>query len=192
MRLAMSGHQDVEGRCMRMEIAIYELEGNWRWGMAVACLPALTSRYLVVGKFAVTKNLSNASQICRIRSPSKRSACGQWNVRVLPQIPHFETPSPAPALSYPWIKTTKLQPSVRFLRHCMQVGREVEQAKKAASARAVNVVLGTIYEFLTMRCGWQLFRFCRHQQVLRMLSECLGVGARHVKPDMLLANREGN
>ena len=28
--------------------------------MAVACHTALTSRYLVAGKFAVTKNLSNA------------------------------------------------------------------------------------------------------------------------------------
>ena len=41
--------------------------------MAIACRAALTtSRYLVPGKFAVTKNLSNASQICRICSPSKK------------------------------------------------------------------------------------------------------------------------
>ena len=128
---------------MRMEIVYYGLDVKWWWGMAIACLPALTSRYLVPGKFAVTKNLSNASKICRICSPSKRSACGQWNVRVLPPISHFETPSPAPALSYTWIETTKLRPrSSSYDIACKWAEKWSKQAKEASVRTANNIVRG--------------------------------------------------
>ena len=92
-----------------------EEKPRW-WRMVIACHAALTSRSLVPRKFAVAKNLSNVSQICRICSPGIRSARGQWNVRALPPIPHFETPVPSPALFYPEIETAHLRPLFRLFQ----------------------------------------------------------------------------
>ena len=91
------------------------------WRMVIACHAALTSRSLVPRKFVVAKNLSNVSQICRICSPGIRSARGQWNVRALPPIPHFETPVPSPALFYPEIETAHLRPLFRLFVYVIEI-----------------------------------------------------------------------